>query len=88
MASEKTYRDSQRPINNVVDVTNFVLHETGQPIHAFDLEQIGNRKIIIRDAGDDSDFVTLDSKKRKLPSDALMIADGERNVAIAGCNGW
>ncbi len=77
----------QRPINNVVDVTNFVLHETGQPIHAFDLEQIGEKKIIIRDAGDDSDFVTLDSKERKLPPDALMIADGERNVAIAGVMG-
>ena len=76
-----------RPINNVVDVTNFVLHEVGQPLHAFDLDNLGGRKIIVRDAGKDTKFITLDSKERKLQSNDLMICDTNKPVAIAGVMG-
>lgn len=76
-----------RPINNVVDVTNFVLHEVGQPLHAFDLENLAGHKIVVKNADDNSEFVTLDSKKRKMRSTDLMICDGEKPVAVAGVMG-
>ncbi|MHB8904657.1 MAG: phenylalanine--tRNA ligase subunit beta [Melioribacteraceae bacterium] len=76
-----------RPINNVVDVTNFILHEVGQPLHAFDLDKLNGKKIIVRSAGNDTKFTTLDSKERNLQSKDLMICDAKRAVAIAGVMG-
>lgn len=76
-----------RPRNNVVDVTNFVLHETGQPLHAFDLDTLAGSKIIVSDAGKIDSFTTLDSNKRELNPDILMINDGAGPVAIAGIMG-
>jgi len=76
-----------RPINNVVDVTNFILHEMGQPLHAFDLDQLANKKIIIKNLSEELNFTTLDSKERILPEGTLMICDGNREVAIAGVMG-
>jgi len=76
-----------RPINNIVDVTNFVLHEIGQPLHAFDLDQVSGKKIIVKSANEGEEFVTLDSKQRKLKSSDLMICDAKRSVAVAGVMG-
>ncbi len=76
-----------RPINNVVDVTNFILHEVGQPLHAFDLDKLNGKKIIVRGAGKDSKFTTLDSKERVMSSKDLMICDAKIPVAIAGVMG-
>ena len=76
-----------RPINNVVDVTNFVLHEIGQPLHAFDLDKLAGRKIVVRNAADGEKFITLDSKERILAASDLMICDAEKPVAIAGVMG-
>ncbi len=75
------------PINNVVDVTNFVMMETGQPLHAFDYDELADKKIIVRSAGTDKKFTTLDGKAHNLESDMLMICDGKRPVAIAGVMG-
>lgn len=75
------------PINNIVDVTNFVMHETGQPLHAFDFDNLAQGKIIVKKAGRDLDFTTLDSKQHTLEPDMLMICDGERSVALAGVMG-
>ncbi len=76
-----------RPINNIVDVTNFVLHEIGQPLHAFDLDKLAKQKIVVKKAEADSLFTTLDAKERKLNENVLMICDGEKPVAIAGVMG-
>lgn len=76
-----------RPINNVVDVTNYVLHEVGQPLHAFDLDNLAQKKIVVRRAEEGEKFVTLDSKERKMKSSDLMICDAERSVAVAGVMG-
>jgi len=76
-----------RPINNVVDVTNYVLHEVGQPLHAFDLDMVKGKKIIVRLASEGEDFVTLDSKQRKMSATDLMICDAENSVAVAGVMG-
>jgi len=76
-----------RPRNNVVDITNFIMHECGQPLHAFDLDQLAGKKIIIRSTKEDSKFTTLDSKERKLPVGSLMICDAEKPVAVAGVMG-
>ncbi|MFA7288432.1 MAG: phenylalanine--tRNA ligase subunit beta [Melioribacteraceae bacterium] len=76
-----------RPINNVVDVTNFVMHEVGQPLHAFDLDYLSGNKIVVKKAGDQKSFITLDSKKRELQSDDLLICDDEKAVAVAGVMG-
>lgn len=77
-----------RPINNVVDVTNYVMFECGQPLHAFDYNMIAGKKIIIRSAGSTTkSFVTLDSKERKIGGDVLLICDGEKPVALAGIMG-
>lgn len=76
-----------RPINNIVDITNFILHELGQPLHAFDLDRLEGQKIVVRRASDGETFTTLDSKERKLTSNDLMICDAEKPVAIAGVMG-
>jgi phenylalanyl-tRNA synthetase beta chain len=76
-----------RPINNVVDVTNFVMHEMGQPLHAFDLDMLSGNKIIVKSTTEESAFKTLDSKERKLHPGTLMIYDAVKPVAIAGVMG-
>lgn len=76
-----------RPINNIVDVTNYVLHEIGQPLHAFDLDLLEGNEIVVRQAGDQKKFVTLDSKERELVTTDLMICDGNKPVAFAGIMG-
>lgn len=76
-----------RPINNIVDVTNFILHEIGQPLHAFDLDLLADKRIIVKSLASQTEFTTLDSKKRELPSGTLMICDAQREVAIAGIMG-
>ncbi|MBI5037884.1 MAG: phenylalanine--tRNA ligase subunit beta [Candidatus Kerfeldbacteria bacterium] len=75
------------PINNIVDVTNFVMLEMGQPMHAFDAEHIEGHTIIVKTAGRAQSFVTLDGVERKLPSTALMINDAKKTLAIAGIMG-
>ncbi len=76
-----------RPRNNIVDITNYVMHECGQPLHAFDLNLLCGNKIIVKSTESESVFVTLDSKERKLPAGSLMICDAEKPVAIAGIMG-
>lgn len=76
-----------RPINNLVDVTNFVMMELGQPLHAFDLDQLAGRRIVVRTAAAGERFVTLDGRERVLEADMLMICDAEKPVAIAGVMG-
>ncbi len=76
-----------RPINNVVDVTNFVLMETGHPLHAFDYDKLSGHKIVVKSALEGEKFVTLDGKERTLTSDTLMICDADRPIAIAGVMG-
>jgi len=76
-----------RPRNNIVDITNLVLQECGQPLHAFDLDKLNGKKIIIKSTLSENNFTTLDSKERKLPVNTLMICDGNREVAIAGVMG-
>jgi phenylalanyl-tRNA synthetase beta chain len=76
-----------RPINNIVDITNFVLHEMGQPLHAFDYEKITGKKIIVDTAKAGTDFVTLDGEKRKLEANDLMICNEAEPMCIAGVFG-
>jgi phenylalanyl-tRNA synthetase beta chain len=76
-----------RPINNVVDATNYILHETGQPLHAFDVSKVGGRKIVVRRATEGEEIVTLDDKSRKLTSENLVIADADRALVVAGVMG-
>ncbi|MGD8513865.1 MAG: phenylalanine--tRNA ligase subunit beta, partial [Deltaproteobacteria bacterium] len=76
-----------RSINNVVDVTNFVLMEMGQPLHAFDFDRLGEHRIVVRTAQGDQNFVTLDGVQRALSPDMLMICDGKGPVALAGIMG-
>ena len=76
-----------RPINNIVDITNFILMETGQPLHAFDYDQLAENRIVVRTANQGEPFVTLDEKERKLDSEMLMICDGEKPVAVGGVMG-
>ena len=76
-----------RPINNIVDITNFVLFETGQPLHAFDLDKLDGKNIIVRKAKDGEKIIAIDGKTYGLKTDYLVIADSSRPVAIAGVMG-
>lgn len=76
-----------RPINNLVDITNYVMEEYGQPMHAYDYDQIAGREIVVKCAEDGEVFETLDGQERKLDSQILMINDGEKAVGIAGIMG-
>ena len=75
------------PINNVVDVTNYILHDLGQPLHAFDLQKIKGNKVIVKTLPKDTEFVTLDGIKRKLSENDLMICNAEEPMCIAGVFG-
>jgi phenylalanyl-tRNA synthetase beta chain len=75
------------PINNVVDITNFVCHEIGQPLHAFDADQIAGRKVIVKTLPAGSKFITLDNKERMLQEKDLMICDANEGMCIAGVFG-
>ena len=77
----------QRPINNMVDVTNFILMETGQPLHAFDFDFLAENRIVVRTACKGERFVTLDEKERVLDEEMLMICDGRKPVAVGGVMG-
>ena len=76
-----------RPINNLVDITNYVMEEYGQPMHAYDLDTIANHEIIVRRAKNGEKFVTLDGQERIMDEDVLMICDGEKAVGIGGIMG-
>lgn len=84
---EKLRAIGLRPINNIVDVTNYVLHELGQPLHAFDADKVAGSHIIVRNAKEGEAFVTLDEVERKLSSEDLMICDEEKPLCIAGVFG-
>ena len=84
---ERLVACGQRPINNIVDITNYVMLEYGQPLHSFDYDRIKSKKIIVRRAKEGEDFFTLDGTERKLTRDMLVIGDGDRTVAIAGVMG-
>jgi phenylalanyl-tRNA synthetase beta chain len=76
-----------RPINNIVDITNFIQHETGQPLHAFDADMIHGKKVLIKNLPQGTPFITLDEKERKLSADDLMICDAKEGICIAGVFG-
>ncbi len=76
-----------RPVNNVVDVTNYVMHELGQPLHAFDYDEVKGKKIIVKDFEEEIEFETLDHVKRKCAPGTLFICDGSGPTAIAGVMG-
>ena len=84
---ERLNAAGMRPINNIVDITNFVMLEYGQPLHAFDYEKIGGQKIIVRRGQDDEKMTTLDGEERCLSSNILLICDAVHPVAIAGVMG-
>lgn len=84
---EKLLSIGIHPTNNIVDITNFVLHECGQPLHAFDAAQIAGKKIIVQKLKEGTPFVTLDGKERKLSSGDLMICDEKNPLCIAGIFG-
>lgn len=76
-----------RPINNLVDITNYVMEEYGQPMHAYDLDTIAGKEIVVRRGEKDETFVTLDGQERKVDDSVLMICDGEKAVGLAGIMG-
>ena len=76
-----------RPINNLVDITNYVMEEYGQPMHAYDLDTIAGKEIVVKRASKDETFVTLDGQERKLDESVLMICDAKKPVGIAGIMG-
>jgi phenylalanyl-tRNA synthetase beta chain len=84
---QKLERIGLRSINNVVDVTNYVLNEIGQPLHAFDYDLIKNHQVIVKKSRVDEKFTTLDNKTRQIPKDSVMICDAEKSVAIGGIMG-
>jgi phenylalanyl-tRNA synthetase beta chain len=85
--SERLEAVGMRSINNIVDITNYVMLETGQPLHAFDFELLSGRQIRVRCAADGEEFVTLDGRKQLLSGEDLLICDGDRGVALAGVMG-
>ena len=76
-----------RPINNIVDITNYIQHETGQPLHAFDADAITGKKVIVKNMPEGTKFVTLDEKERKLSAEDLMICNEKEGMCIAGVFG-
>lgn len=76
-----------RPINNIVDITNYVMEEYGQPMHAFDLDTVAGHKIVVKRASDGDKFMTLDGQERTLDSEMLMICDADKQIGIAGIMG-
>lgn len=76
-----------RPINNLVDITNYVMEEYGQPMHAYDLDTIAGHQIVVKNAKDGDKFTTLDGQRRQMDQDVLMICDGEKAIGIAGIMG-
>lgn len=84
---EKLKAIGLRPINNIVDITNYIQHETGQPLHAFDIDKINGKKIIVKNLEEGSTFITLDEKKRTLSKEDLMICDEKEGMCIAGVFG-
>jgi phenylalanyl-tRNA synthetase beta chain len=76
-----------RPINNIVDITNYIQHETGQPLHAFDYDQIGGKKVVVKTLPEGTPFTTLDEKERKLSAEDLMICDEGSPMCIGGVFG-
>ncbi len=76
-----------RPVNNIVDITNYVMLDIGQPIHAFDYDKLKSPQIIVRTAGSKEKIVTLDEEERELPSEALLICDNKKAIGIAGIMG-
>ncbi len=76
-----------RPINNIVDITNYVMEEYGQPMHAFDLDTVAGHKIVVKRAADGDKFVTLDGQERILDNEMLMICDADKAIGIAGIMG-
>jgi len=84
---EKLKSIGLRPINNIVDITNFIQHETGQPLHAFDYDQINNHQVIVKTLSDGTAFISLDEKERKLSNEDLMICDSKEPMCIAGVFG-
>jgi len=84
---DKLIAIGQRPINNIVDVTNYILHETGQPLHAFDAAAITGNTIVVKSLPQDTNFVTLDGKERKLHAEDVMICNQTSGMCIAGVFG-
>jgi phenylalanyl-tRNA synthetase beta chain len=84
---ERLTAGDQRPINNIVDITNYIMLEYGQPLHSFDYDKLRKKRIIVRRAAEGERFFTLDEAERELTGDMLTIADGEGTVAIAGVMG-
>ena len=76
-----------RPINNIVDITNFVMMETGQPLHGFDFDFLAENRIVVRTAAEGETFTTLDEKERRLGAEMLMICDGAKPVGVGGVMG-
>ncbi len=76
-----------RPINNIVDITNYIQHETGQPLHAFDADAIAGKKVVVKNMAEGTKFVTLDEKERKLSAEDLMICNANEGICIAGVFG-
>ena len=76
-----------RPINNLVDITNYVMEEYGQPMHAYDLDTLAGHQIVVKNAAEGEKFTTLDGQERTMDQDVLMICDGEEAVGIAGIMG-
>ena len=76
-----------RPINNLVDITNYVMEEYGQPMHAYDLDTLAGHQIVVKNAAEGAKFTTLDGQERTMDQDVLMICDGEKAVGIAGIMG-
>jgi phenylalanyl-tRNA synthetase beta chain len=84
---EKLKAIGLRPINNIVDITNYIQHETGQPLHAFDADKISGKKVVVKNLPEGTPFITLDERERKLSADDLMICDDKEGMCIAGVFG-